>query len=67
MRNGDRIAIVPVRVPQRRDDTVFVSGTLAPGQPVVAGGISFATESMAVRTILDNPTAQPARQPESSR
>ena len=67
LRNGGRIAIVPVRVLQRTDDTVFVSGTLAPGQPVVAGGISFATEGMVVRTAFDSPTAPPDVPPESSR
>ena len=67
LRNGGRIGIVPVRVLQRTDDTVFVSGALAPGQPVVAGGISFATEGMVVRTTFEGPTAQPALQPESSR
>ena len=67
MRNGGRIAIVLVRVLQRTDDTVFVSGALTPGQPVVAGGISFTTEGMAVRTTFDGQTAQPALQPESSR
>lgn len=44
------VTIVPVRVLQRFDDTVFVMGGLRSGQEVVVGGIQFATEGMRVRT-----------------
>lgn len=44
------IAVVPVRVLQRPEDSVLVTGDLRPGESVVVGGISFATEGMIVRT-----------------
>ena len=44
------VAIVPVRVLQRGDDEVFVSGDLQDGQTVVTGGIQFAAPGMRVRT-----------------
>lgn len=44
------IAVVPVRVLQRPQDSVLVTGDLRPGESVVVGGISFATEGMIVRT-----------------
>ena len=44
-----RLTIVPVRVLQRSDDKVFVTGTLKAGQAVVIGGIQVATEGMVVR------------------
>lgn len=47
---SDAVIIVPVRVLQRLDDTVFVTGGLRNGQEVVVGGIQFATEGMRVRT-----------------
>ena len=43
------VTIVPVRVLQRSDDDVFVTGAFEAGQPVVVGGIRIATEGMAVR------------------
>lgn len=46
----DALTIVPVRVLQRFDDTVYVTGELQDGQEVVVGGIQFATEGMRVRT-----------------
>ncbi len=46
----DAVRIVPVRVLQRVDDEVFVTGALEDGQPAVVGGIRFATQGMAVRT-----------------
>ena len=46
----DALTIVPVRVLQRFDDTVEVTGGLQAGQEVVVGGIQFATEGMRVRT-----------------
>lgn len=46
----DAVTIVPVRVLQRYDDTVYVTGGLEGGQDVVLGGIQFATEGMRVRT-----------------
>ena len=44
------IHIVPVRVLQRADDDVFVTGALETGEPAVVGGIQIATEGMLVRT-----------------
>ena len=46
---NEAVTIVPVRVLQRFDDTVFVTGGLRSGQEVVVGGIQFATEGMRVR------------------
>ena len=47
---GDgRVAIVPVRVLQRVDDEIYVTGALEDGQAAVVGGIRFATDGMAVR------------------
>ncbi len=46
---NEAVTIVPVRVLQRFDDTVFVTGGLRGGQEVVVGGIQFATEGMRVR------------------
>lgn len=50
VRNDTLLTLVPVRILQRADDEVFVVGGLEAGQKVVVGGISFATEGMAVRT-----------------
>ena len=44
------VAIVPVRVLQRSNDDVYVTGALEAGEPVVVSGLSFATEDMVVRT-----------------
>ena len=44
------IHIVPVRVLQRADNDVFVTGALETGEPAVVGGIRIATEGMLVRT-----------------
>ncbi len=46
----DAVTIVPVRVLQRFNDDVYVTGGLQDGQKVVVGGIQFATEGMRVRT-----------------
>ncbi len=46
---GDALTIVPVRVLQRFDDEVYLTGALREGQPVVVGGIEIATEGMTVR------------------
>ena len=43
------LTIVPVRVLQRSDDDVYLTGALRAGQPVVVGGMEIATEGMAVR------------------
>lgn len=43
------VTIVPVRVLQRADDEVFVTGSLAHGAAVVTGGLPFATEGMPVQ------------------
>ncbi len=48
--DGEAVTIVPVRVLQRFDDTVYVTGGLREGQDVVLTGIQFATEGMRVRT-----------------
>ena len=50
---GGRVGIVPVRVLQRADDEVFVTGALQDGQAVITAGIQFATEGMRVRTGAD--------------
>ena len=44
------VGIVPVRVLQRADDEVFVTGDLESGAAVVTGGIRFATEGLRVLT-----------------
>ena len=48
--DGGVVSIVPVRVLQRADDRVFVTGGLESGRAVITGGIQFATEGMLVRT-----------------
>lgn len=48
--DGGTLRIVPVQVLQRANDEAYVTGVLAAGQPVVIGGIPFATDGMAVRT-----------------
>ena len=50
VRGGNTITIVPVRVLQRIDDVVYVTGGLEDGQMVVVSGIQIATEGMQVRT-----------------
>lgn len=50
LRGGNMVTIVPVRVLQRADDLVYVTGGLEDGQEVVVSGIQIATEGMAVRT-----------------
>ena len=50
---GGVVSIVPVRVLQRADDRVFVTGGLGSGGAVITGGIQFATEGMLVRTGTD--------------
>ena len=47
------VSIIPVKVLQRGDDQVFVTGALEAVQAVVTGGIQFATEGMIVRTETD--------------
>ena len=47
---GGTVTIVPVRILQRGDDEVFVTGDLTDGQAVITGGIQFATDGMRVRT-----------------
>lgn len=47
------VSIIPVRVLQRADDEVFVTGSLENGQAVITGGIQFATEGMRVQTGTD--------------
>lgn len=50
VRNDSLVTIVPVRVLQRLDDVVYLTGGLEAGQMVVLGGIQIATEGMLVRT-----------------
>ena len=50
VRSDSLVTIVPVRVLQRLDDVVYLTGGLEPGQMVVLGGIQIATEGMLVRT-----------------
>lgn len=52
VRDDTLLTIVPVRVLQRSDDKVFVTGTLEASQAVVIGGIQVATEGMVVRTAV---------------
>jgi RND family efflux transporter MFP subunit len=47
------VTLVPVRVLQRADDEVFVTGSLQHGLAVITGGIQFATEGMPVQTKTD--------------
>ena len=47
------VKLVPVRVLQRADDEVFVTGPLQHGLAVITGGILFATEGMRVQTEVD--------------
>lgn len=47
---GGAVAIVPVRLLQRGDDEIFVTGNLEHGQLAITGGIQFATNGMRVRT-----------------
>ena len=47
------VKLVPVRVLQRADDEVFVTGSLQHGLAVITGGIQFATEGMPVQTETD--------------
>ena len=51
IRDDQRVSIIPVHVLQRGDDEIFVTGALKKGQAVVIGGIQFATEGMAVRSL----------------
>ena len=46
----DTLRLVPVRVLQRADDDVYVTGALEAGEAAVVGGIRIATEGMLVRT-----------------
>ncbi len=50
VRDDETVSIVPVRVLQRGDDEIFVTGALGDGWPAIAGGIQFATNGMLVRT-----------------
>ena len=49
IRADSLVTIVPVKVLQRSDDALFVTGALAADQEVVVSGIQIATEGMAVR------------------
>ena len=49
IRDDSLVTIVPVRVLQRADEAVYVTGALDADQPVVMGGIQIATEGMVVR------------------
>lgn len=61
LREDGTVRIVPVRVLQRLDDEVFVTGPLDTDEPVIVGGIRFATDGMAVRTADDESPATPAQ------
>lgn len=63
--DGDTVTIVPVNVLARTEGDVFVTGALSDGQPVVVGGLAFATEGMEVRTSDRGASAEAA--PESGR
>jgi len=47
------VGIIPVRVLQRAENEVFVTGSLEHGLAVVTGGIQFAIEGMLVQTEMD--------------
>ena len=47
------VSIIPVRVLQRANDEVFVTGSLENGQAVITGGIQFTSEGMRVQTGTD--------------
>lgn len=49
VRADGTVRIVPVRVLQRLDDEIFVTGPLNAYEPAIVGGIRFATDGMAVR------------------
>ena len=49
VRDDGTVRVVPVRVLQRIDDDVYVTGELEGGQLAVTNGIRFATDGMAVR------------------
>ena len=57
-RNGT-VRIVPVRVLQRVDDELFVTGALDPAESAIVGGIRFATNGMEVR-VSDGRVSQSA-------
>lgn len=57
LRADGTVRIVPVRVLQRLDDEVFVTGPLDVAEPAIVGGIRFATDGMAVRTADDESSA----------
>ena len=50
VRDNGTVRVVPVRVLQRIDDDVYVTGDLEDGLLAVTAGIRFATDGMAVRT-----------------
>ena len=50
VRDNGTLGIVPVRVWQRADDAVYVTGTLQAGQPVITGGLQYASDGMRVLT-----------------
>lgn len=57
LREDGTVRIVPVRVLQRLDDDVYVTGPLDANEPAIVGGIRFATDGMAVRTADDESSA----------
>ena len=61
LRSDGTVRIVPVRVLQRLDDEVFVTGALDADEPAIVGGIRFATDGMAVRTAHDESSATPVQ------
>ena len=53
LRDNSLVTIVPVKVLQRSDEMVYVTGALEAGQAVVVSGIPIATEGMVVRTSVE--------------
>ena len=49
VRDDGTVQVVPVRILQRVDDEIYVTGDLEDGRPAITGGIRFATQGMAVR------------------
>ncbi len=50
VRSDTLVSIIPVRVLQRSEEEVYLTGALTPGQPLIVSGLSVATEGTRVRT-----------------
>lgn len=52
---GDRVSAVPVTVLRLQDDRAVIAGPLAPGDTIVARGVAFLSDGMAVTVLGDGP------------